>query len=222
MPANSVKSWITKFGHGYLSGYYEWRIGVAHQRQIRREFVEFVSPTDDESVIEFGCGPGNLLEMIAPRCWFATGLDESPHMLTRAGRRLERARLANVELIHASIESFQADQQFDRAVGVGFLYLFPKPLEILWRMRAAVRPAGGVATMSPSGTLTRSSVQRFIRNHSLGLRERLVLRNWLLAAHFNNRFTDRELNKLYADAGLRDIELGHTLDGMVVYAKARV
>ena len=184
--------------------------------------MKFLNLKDRESVIEFGCGPGNLLEMIAPRCQSATGLDESPHMLRRAYRRLNRAELSNVKLIQSSIDTFRVDRQFDRAVGVGFLYLFPKPHEILQRMTATVRPGGAVATMSPSAAFTRSSLRQFVRSHTLGLKERWVLRNWLFAAHFNNRFTDQELLDLYRRTGLGDVKLGHTLDGMVVYAKGRV
>lgn len=213
---------FTKFIHNYLTGYYEWRISVDHQQTIRRDFVEFLHLKNNESLIEFGCGPGNFLELVAPHCRYATGLDESISMLRRAEKRIKNARLSNVNLIHASIGSYAPHQQYHCAVGVGFLYLFQRPLEILRKMKASVKPGGFVSTMCPSDAFTKINISCYIEKKSLNSKEQFVIQNWLLAAQLNNRFPDDKIKKLYDDAGLQNIQLKHTLDRMVVFAKGRI
>ena len=217
----SKNTHFSKFIHRYLSGYYEWRVNVDHQQKIRWDFADFLNNNSDDLVIEIGCGPGNFLEIIAPRCRHATGLDESIRMLRRAINRLKKAKVNNVELIHSSIESYIPRQQYNLAVGVGVIYLFEMPLDILKKMKDTVISGGYVSTMSPSAEFTEFAVENLISKRDFNWKEKLVLRNWLLSVKFNNQFSDEKIIKLYENADIKNIETGHTLEGMVVFARGQ-
>ena len=65
-----------------------------------------------DTVLEYGCGVGRLLIPFARRSMRAVGVDVSPAMLEVARRHVEKAELANVELLDAA--SFASDtRRFD-------------------------------------------------------------------------------------------------------------
>lgn len=221
MGNESLKLTFTKLFFKYFGFYYEWLMTAHYEMAIRKEFLQFVSPKKEDTLIEFGCGPGNFLETVAPYCRIVYGLDASRQMLKRAEKKLKHAGINNVELIHSSMESFQPANLCDWAVGVVFVYQFQNPLEVLRKMMECVCPGGCVATMDPTVEFTRSNVKNFISKNKLSLKEQFVLKDWLRAAKFYHRFSDQELKKLYADAGLGSIELVHALNGMVIFAKGK-
>lgn len=212
---------VTRLFFKYLGAYYEWLMTARYERNLRAQFVQFICPQSADSLIEFGCGPGNFLEKVAPRCRLVYGVDASDQILRRAEQRLRLSGIRNVELIHSPIESFKAAQPCDLAAGVAFLYLFQNPPEILRKMKECVRPGGSVATLDPSMAMTLTNMKNFTRENKFSIKERYVLSDWQRAARFYRRFADQELEELYSAAGLESVQLEHTLNGMVIFAKGR-
>jgi SAM-dependent methyltransferase len=63
------------------------------------------------TVLELGCGSGQLIVPIAAKCRTAVGLDSSPEMLAAARRRAAAAG-ARVEFVEADMRDFALGQQF--------------------------------------------------------------------------------------------------------------
>ena len=189
------------------------------QKEIRREFTDFVSPRAGDSLIEFGCGPGNFLQLVSNRCSHVIGLDASQQMLSRAEQRLKVSGISNVTLLQSTVESFEPKSIYNLAVGVVFLYLFSDPEVVLRKMKFSISPGGTVGTMNPSSKFVRSNLRTFIKKNKLRIKARYVLKDWLRASWFFNRYNDEEIKNCYISAGLESIQLKHTLDGMVVFVK---
>ena len=62
-------------------------------------------------------------------------------------------------------------------------------------------------------------MKTFIKKNKLRMKERYLLKDWLRASRFFNRYDDEEIKNCYISAGLESFQLKHTLDGMVVFAK---
>src|ERR1700722_9665975 len=63
------------------------------------------------TVLELGCGSGQLIVPIAAKCRSAVGLDSSPEMLAAARRRAAAAG-ARVEFVEADMRDFALGQKF--------------------------------------------------------------------------------------------------------------
>ena len=62
-------------------------------------------------------------------------------------------------------------------------------------------------------------MKTFIKKNKLRMKERYVLKDWSRASRFFNQYDDEEIKNCYISAGLESIQLKHTLDEIVVFAK---
>jgi len=115
-----------------------------------RPFVELVARVRAESpasVVDLGCGPGNLTRLLAERWPGATvrGVDSSPDMIEAARRD---APELDVEL--ADLRAWvDGGQQTDVLVSNATLQWLPDHLELLPRLVERVRPGGWIAVQVP-------------------------------------------------------------------------
>ncbi|HTX81014.1 MAG TPA: class I SAM-dependent methyltransferase [Streptosporangiaceae bacterium] len=112
------------------------------------DIVEFVVATAalgaDSSVLEVGCGTGQLTERLAGFGFSLTAIDIGPSMIATARRRLEGSA---VTFLAASFEDFPAaDASFDLIVsGAAFHWIDP---EVKFRKSAQLlRPGGWLAVL---------------------------------------------------------------------------
>ena len=135
---------------------------------------------------DLGCGPGDLLPLLASKAGRVIGVDHSRNMLALAERRLaatERISLRLGDLTHLPL----GDEEADCAVVSMVLHHLPDPVNGL---KEAAR------ILSPGGTLIVVDLAKHAREV---MREQLGDR-WL-------GFEQRELNGWLVEAGLTPIEL---------------
>jgi ubiquinone/menaquinone biosynthesis C-methylase UbiE len=98
--------------------------------------------------LEVGCGPGVMLEAAAGRCspGMLHAVDVQPEMVRRAGRRLARRGVEDVEIATADAAALPyPDASFDLVYMVTVLGELPDPGRALQEIRRVLRPGGTLA-----------------------------------------------------------------------------
>ncbi len=134
---------------------------LAYADERGRPFVELLARVDHgdpAEVVDLGCGPGNLTDLLAER-WPAarvTGLDSSPEMIATARGRGSRVAydLADLRAWRAGAAGRRAGQQRHAPVGAGP----PRAAARVWSTpspRAACSPSRCRGTSTSPATLVR-------------------------------------------------------------------
>ncbi|HEX2746785.1 MAG TPA: class I SAM-dependent methyltransferase [Verrucomicrobiales bacterium] len=90
-------------------------------------------------VLDAGCGTGLMSLKLGATGRQTTGLDLSPDMIGRAGRR----RSPNVEFVQGDVENLPfADGSFDAVVNLISFHHYPAPARALAEFRRVLRPGG--------------------------------------------------------------------------------
>jgi SAM-dependent methyltransferase len=114
--------------------------------------VQLLDVQPDDRVIELGCGPGVAVAALATRAVRGTviGVDHSQVMIRQARRRNRAAvKAGRVRLIHAPVESLAIDDgQFDAALAVNTVGMWPEPTARLRELARLLRPGGRIALVS--------------------------------------------------------------------------
>ncbi len=136
------------------------------ERGPRRAGIRLLAPRPGERILDAGCGPGDALATLARAlgpAGRATGVDLSPAMIERAGRRIRDAGLADrVDLRVADAAALPwPDGSFDAVFASFTLELFDTPEipGVLGEWRRVLRPGGRLVVVSlsraaPVGRLT--------------------------------------------------------------------
>lgn len=114
-----------------------------------RPFVELlgrVAATAPATVVDLGCGPGNLTALLAERWPGAevAGVDSSPEMLERA-----RRDVPGVSFVEGDLRDWAPADPVDVLVSNATLQWLPDHLELLGRLVGLVRPGGWLAFQVP-------------------------------------------------------------------------
>ncbi len=115
-----------------------------------RPFVELlarVGAAEPRTVVDLGCGPGNLTALLAAR-WpgaTVTGVDSSPEMIASA--RADHGDAATFEV--ADLRDWTAPDGVDVLVSNATLQWLPDHLDLLPGLVAQVRPGGWLAFQVP-------------------------------------------------------------------------
>lgn len=115
---------------------------LIHADERGRPFAELIARIHAErpaTVVDLGCGPGNLTRLLADRWPDAAvhGLDSSPEMIARA-----RADQPGLSLEVADLRDWQPAGPVDVLVSNATLQWLPGHLGLLPRLLGAVRPGG--------------------------------------------------------------------------------
>ncbi len=122
---------------------------LAYADERGRPFVDLVAridAADPQTVVDLGCGPGNLTALLAERWPHAsvTGVDSSAEMIARARRDVPR-----IGFEVGDLRAWSAPQGVDVLVSNATLQWLPDHLELLPRLVAQVRPGGWFAFQVP-------------------------------------------------------------------------
>jgi len=123
-----------------------------------RPFVELVrriGATRPASVVDLGCGPGNLTALLKQR-WpdaVVTGVDSSPEMVEAARRDLVDAR---ADFVVEDVRTWRPTEPVDVLISNATLQWVPDHLDLLPRLVEQVRPGGWFAFQVPATSTSRA------------------------------------------------------------------
>lgn len=99
--------------------------------------VKVLGMSRGASVLELGCGTGELARRVAGRGYNVDAVDQSRAMIERARKRPEPA----VRLFNANVSSFRFEQSsYDAIFSFEAFHLFPNRAQLVRRLRDASRP----------------------------------------------------------------------------------
>ncbi|MGV1036846.1 MAG: class I SAM-dependent methyltransferase [Candidatus Nanopelagicales bacterium] len=130
-----------------LSASYD-AVGVDFFGPIADELVRQLAPTRGESLLDVGCGQGQVLISAAERVGARArlmGIDISRGMLDQARATLDQAGLTQVELLEMDAQNPQlAAAPFDMVASSLVLFFLPDPLRALRSWHKLLKPDGRV------------------------------------------------------------------------------
>lgn len=97
----------------------------------------------DDTVLEIGCGTGQLTEPLAPLCrkWYAT--DFSPEMVAQTTDRVGLKRISNIiTAVEDATSLTYPDSMFDVVVIANVLHIIPAPEKALREACRVLKPGG--------------------------------------------------------------------------------
>jgi ubiquinone/menaquinone biosynthesis C-methylase UbiE len=99
----------------------------------------------EKSVLEIGCGNGDLSISLAQKGLKVTGLDISKKMIGNAQRKSEDNNLTDIRFIQKDFLSYETDEKFDYVILAYFLNVFPDERtvkEVMKKVISHLKPDG--------------------------------------------------------------------------------
>jgi SAM-dependent methyltransferase len=140
------RDYLPGMGRHYLLPFYDVLHQVSGLARVHGEMITLAGPLDGRSVLDVGCGTGNLLRATGKRHRGVelTGVDPDLKMLARAERKMRRAGLkAQLDRGFAQELAFP-DESFDVVFSSLMLHHLDTPSkdEMLAEARRVLRPGG--------------------------------------------------------------------------------
>ncbi|MBC9716062.1 methyltransferase domain-containing protein [Streptomyces sp. TRM66268-LWL] len=126
--------------------------------------VELLAPEKDETVLDLGCGTGELAESIRESGARIVAVDSDPAMVEKAAKRLGQ------EVILADGHAFTVDEPVDAVFSNAALHWMLRPEEVVRSVRAALRTGGRfVAELGGAGNVATiiAGVRTALAEHGL-------------------------------------------------------
>jgi ubiquinone/menaquinone biosynthesis C-methylase UbiE len=171
-----------------------WLFALGRERAFREQILGFANLTPGETVLDVGCGTGSLA-IAAKRRVGSTGtvygIDASPEMLARAGKKAAKTGLDVVFRNGAAQALPFADGQFDAVLSTLMLHHLPRTArqQCAGEMRRVLRPGGRALVVDFAGSA----------DHASGLRARI---------HRHGHVKPGEIIALLGEAGLTITDSG--------------
>jgi ubiquinone/menaquinone biosynthesis C-methylase UbiE len=155
----------------------------APDRSVEGALTEMIGTKPLQSMLDLGTGTGRMLELFAPLCVRAVGIDMSRDMLAVARANLERAEVANAQVRQGDVYAPPVERNnFDLVTIHQVLHYLEEPGNAIREAALALRPGGRIAVVD-------------FAPHSLDfLREE--------HAHFRLGISDEQIAEWFGEAGL--------------------
>jgi SAM-dependent methyltransferase len=135
--------------------------------RVNREFVEkYVRPRDGDAILDIGCGPAGVLELM-PRVQY-TGIDRSPSYIAAARRRFgQRATFLCCDLTNLERREFG---DFDAIISMGVIHHLndDEAVTMLGHALALLKPGGRFVSYDPCFTEPQHQLARWIHKLDRG------------------------------------------------------
>lgn len=128
------------------SNLYSTADGYNYHFHVRRDRVLQLLPKQLGRVLDVGCGPGVMTEVVLERGGVFDGVDLSPEMISEAKEKF--GHLPNVRFNVGNIESIEAnDDTYDQLICMAVIEYLKTPDRALAEMARVLKP-GGVAIIT--------------------------------------------------------------------------
>lgn len=131
----------------YLSKVYDSVNPVFWNESMRDEALGMLDISEDNRVLDVGCGTGFATAGLLERTPHVDGLDQSEHQLAKAR---EKDELAGVDFVRGDAENLPyAEDTFDAVWSSGSIEYWPTPVDALREARRVTKPGGRVLIVGP-------------------------------------------------------------------------
>jgi len=166
-----------------------WFASLGRERAFRQKILGLAKLRPGQSVLDVGCGTGTLAiaakQQVGPS-GMVYGIDASPEMITRAGKKARKAGVAVIFKNSVAEALPFPDAQFDVALTTIMLHHLPRKArqQCACEMRRVLKPGGRVLAVDFGGATPkkRSIFPRLHRHGEVNLRDLTAL---LSAAGFH-------------------------------------
>ena len=158
-------------------------------------FASWLDPKPVSLILDVGCGPGLLPEILAQKGCRAFGVDLSFEMFRDA---------LHPDLLLADVTSLPfPPSSFDLLTASNLLFLLPDPPAALKEMTHFLAPNGEIALLNPSEKMSVSAAMKLADKRNLKGLARETLLNYAARAEHHFRWSEADLHELFAAANLR-------------------
>jgi trans-aconitate methyltransferase len=106
--------------------------------QYGESVVELLNPQADESILDLGCGSGELTNKIAKQCIRAVGVDFSGEMISKAQSNFPELTFMQ----HNAEQPFPLDEQFDAVFSNAALHWMMNAEAVIQNIHSKLKPHG--------------------------------------------------------------------------------
>ncbi len=178
----------------YLSKVYDTVNPFIWNEEMRDQALEMLDISEDDRVLDVGCGTGFATEGLLEHTENVHGLDQSVHQMEKAWEKLGKRDPVSFYRGDAERLPFK-DDTFDVVWSSGSIEYWPNPVVALRDMRRVVKPGGQVLVVGPN--YPKSSVMQKVADAIMLF------------------YDAEEADRMFREAGYTDIhhyEMGPTYD----------
>lgn len=117
------------------SNLYDNKLGMVSV--LGKGVVELLAPVRGESILDLGCGTGDLAHQIQQSGAVVTGMDLSSGMIEKA-----RLKYPSIRFVEGNAEQFSLDETFDAVFSNAALHWMKQPEKVLSCIWNSLRPQG--------------------------------------------------------------------------------
>jgi SAM-dependent methyltransferase len=158
-----------------------WLRELSEAKCFNEWVLDRIGPLPGPAVLEIGCGTGSFTSLLAARGNSVVALDLNPDYVEIAQRRT--ANLDRVEIRCADATEISWEPRFDAVMLLDVLEHIEDDLDLLMRLRKALKPNGVLVLKVPAGQWLYGSMDRAIGHYCRYSRQ--TLRQACLMAGFN-------------------------------------